>query len=90
MMKFLQVRIVDPSFLLLVQRFLKAGYMDSDLLVPTDRGTPQGGNLSPILSNIFLHYVLDLWFDKRVKRQVRGGCFLVRYADDLLFGAVCR
>jgi group II intron reverse transcriptase/maturase len=84
MMKFLRVRIVDPSFLLLVQRFLKAGYMDSGLLVPTDRGTPQGGNLSPILSNIFLHYVLDLWFDRRVKRQVRGGCFLVRYADDFV------
>jgi group II intron reverse transcriptase/maturase len=84
MMKFLQVRIVDPSFLLLVQRFLKAGYMDSGLLVATDRGTPQGGNLSPILSNIFLHYVLDLWFDRRVKQQIRGGCFLVRYADDFV------
>ncbi len=84
MMKFLRVRVVDPSFLLLVRRFLKAGYMDSDLLVPTERGTPQGGNLSPTLSNIFLHYVLDLWFDKRVQRQVRGACFLVRYADDFV------
>jgi RNA-directed DNA polymerase len=84
MIKFLRVRIVDPSFLLLIRRFLKAGYMDSDLLVATERGTPQGGNLSPILSNIFLHYVLDLWFDRRVKRQVRGACFLVRYADDFV------
>jgi len=84
MERFLRVRIVDPSFLLLVRRFLKAGYMESGLLVATERGTPQGGNLSPILSNIFLHYVLDLWFEKRLKRQVRGACFLVRYADDFV------
>ena len=84
MEKFLRVRIVDPSFLLLIRRFLKAGYIDSGLLVATDRGTPQGGNLSPILSNIFLHYVLDLWFEKRIKRQVRGVCFVVRYADDFV------
>ena len=84
LLEFLRVRIVDPSFLLLIQRFLKAGYMDSGMLVHTERGTPQGGNLSPALSNIFLHYVLDLWFDKRVKRQVRGACFLVRYADDFV------
>jgi group II intron reverse transcriptase/maturase len=84
MEKFLQVRIVDPSFLLLIRRFLKAGYIDSGLLVATERGTPQGGNLSPMLSNIFLHYVLDLWFEKRIKRQVRGACFVVRYADDFV------
>jgi group II intron reverse transcriptase/maturase len=82
--KFLRVRIVDPSFLLLIRRFLKSGYVDSGLLVATERGTPQGGNLSPTLSNIFLHYVLDLWFEKRIKRQVRGACFLVRYADDFV------
>jgi group II intron reverse transcriptase/maturase len=84
MEEFLQVRIVDPSFLLLVRRFLKAGYIDADLLIATEQGTPQGGNLSPILSNIFLHYVLDLWFEKRIKRQARGVCFLVRYADDFV------
>ena len=84
MVEFLQVRIVDPSFLLLVRRFLKAGYVDAGLLVTTEQGTPQGGNLSPMLSNIFLHYVLDLWFEKRIKRQVRGACFLVRYADDFV------
>ena len=50
----------------------------------TAQGTPQGGNLSPLLSNIFLHYVLDLWFEKRLKREVRGACQLVRYADDFL------
>lgn len=84
MMKFLRVRIQDPSFLLLIERFLKAGYMEAGRIVTTEQGVPQGGNLSPILSNIFLHYVLDLWFEKRLKREVRGVCRLVRYADDFV------
>ena len=84
LMKFLQVRIKDPSLLLLIQRFLKAGYLEAGKIVATEQGTPQGGNLSPTLSNIFLHYVLDLWFEKRLKRQVQGVCFLVRYADDFV------
>jgi group II intron reverse transcriptase/maturase len=84
MIKCLQVRIKDPSLLLLVRRFLEAGYIDADEFVLTTKGTPQGGNLSPVLSNIFLHYVLDLWFDKKVKPKVRGQCHLVRYADDFL------
>jgi len=84
MMKFLQVRIRDSSLLLLIRRFLKAGYSESGLLVRTDEGTPQGGNLSPMLANIFLHYVLDLWFVKLVKPSVDGQCYLVRYADDFV------
>jgi RNA-directed DNA polymerase len=84
MMEFLQVRIKDPSFLLLIRRFLKAGYFEAGQIVATEQGTPQGGNLSPMLSNIFLHYVLDLWFEKKVKPQTRGACHLVRYADDFI------
>jgi group II intron reverse transcriptase/maturase len=84
MMEFVQVRIKDPSFLLLIRRFLKAGYFEAGKVIMAEQGTPQGGNLSPVLSNIFLHYVLDLWFEKRVSRQVRGVCLLVRYADDFL------
>jgi len=84
MMAFLQVRIKDPSFLLLIRRFLKAGYFEAGRIVATERGTPQGGNLSPMLSNIFLHYVLGLWFEKKVKPQTRGACYLVRYADDFI------
>jgi len=82
MMKFLKVRIKDPSMLLLIRRFLKAGYCEADKIVETGQGTPQGGNLSPMLSNIFLHYVLDLWFKKKIKSQIKGACYLVRYADD--------
>ena len=84
MMKFLAVRIKDPSLLLLIRRFLKAGYMDGNAFVNTDKGTPQGSNLSPILSNIYLHYVLDLWFEKVVKPRARGKCYLVRFADDYI------
>lgn len=84
MMEFLQVRIKDPGFLLLIRRFLKAGYMDAGMFVSTERGTPQGGNLSPALSNIFLHYVLDLWFAKKIRPQARGACYMVRYADDFV------
>lgn len=84
MIKCLEVRIKDPSLLLLIKRFLKAGYIDAGEFVLTEKGTAQGGNLSPMLANIFLHYVLDLWFEKKVKPQVRGACHLVRYADDFL------
>lgn len=84
MMEFLKVRIKDSSFLLLIRRFLKAGYFEAGRIVATEQGTPQGGNLSPMLSNIFLHYVLDLWFEKKVKPQTRGTCQLVRYADDFI------
>jgi len=84
MMEFLKVRIKDPSFLLLIRRFLKAGYIDAGMVVATKRGTPQGGNLSPMLSNIFLHYVLDLWFEKKLKPRLKGECRLVRYADDFI------
>jgi group II intron reverse transcriptase/maturase len=82
--EFLQVRIKDASLLLLIRRFLKAGYLEAGQIVATEQGTPQGGNLSPMLSNVFLHYVLDLWFEKRMKRQVRGACFLVRWRSNKL------
>jgi group II intron reverse transcriptase/maturase len=84
MMRFLQERIKDPSFLHIIERFLKAGYKDSGLLVATERGTPQGGNLSPLLANIFLHYVLDLWYEKVVKPELKGASHLIRYADDFV------
>lgn len=84
LMEFLGVRIKDPSFLLLIRRFLKAGYFEAGRIVASEQGTPQGGNLSPMLSNIFLHYVLDLWFEKKVKPRLRGACYLVRYADDFI------
>jgi group II intron reverse transcriptase/maturase len=84
MMEFLDRRIKDPSFLRIIARFLIAGYKDSELLVESVNGVPQGGTLSPMLANIFLHYVLDDWFEKEIKPQVTGECHLVRYADDFI------
>lgn len=84
LMGFLKVRITDSSLLQLIEKFLKAGYIDNRLLVETEKGTPQGSILSPILANIFLHYVLDEWFEKTVKAHVQGFCEMVRYADDFV------
>ncbi len=82
LIEFLTIRVKDSSLIFLIKRFLKAGYIDNNLLVKTDIGTPQGSILSPLLANIFLHYVLDTWFETTVKTHTRGYCELVRYADD--------
>ena len=84
LMKLLRIRIEDTTLLNLIERFLKAGYIDAGLLVRSEKGTPQGSILSPMLANIFLHYVLDSWFDTTVKNHLRGFCELVRYADDFV------
>ncbi len=84
LMDFIRIRIGDTSLLMLIEKFLKAGYVDDDLLVRSDSGTPQGSIISPILANIFLHYVLDEWYENTVKNHVRGFCELVRYADDFV------
>lgn len=84
LMTFIRTRIVDTTLLKLINKFLKAGYMDNGLLVKTDKGTPQGSILSPMLANIFLHYVLDTWFNETVKPGVKGFCELIRYADDFI------
>ncbi len=84
LLEFLKRRIADNSMLMLIEKFLKAGYMEEGVLVRTDKGTPQGSIISPILANVFLHYVLDEWFEKTVKKHTRGFCELVRYADDFI------
>ncbi|MFB7141980.1 group II intron reverse transcriptase/maturase [Gottfriedia sp. NPDC056225] len=82
MMEFLKLRIADPNLLRIIGRFLKGGYMEEGKKYKTDNGTPQGGVISPVLANVYLHYVLDLWFEKSVKKQCEGQAYLVRYADD--------
>ena len=84
LMEFIRIRITDTALLNLIGKFLKAGYIDDGQLVKSDKGTPQGSILSPMLANIFLHYVLDEWFEATVKNHVRGFCELVRYADDFV------
>ncbi len=84
LMEFLKKRIKDSSMLYLINKFLKAGYVDAGLLVTSDEGTPQGSILSPLLANVYLHYVLDEWFENVVKSHTVGYCEFVRYADDFI------
>lgn len=84
LMKFLEYDISDKNFLRYIKRFLISGYMEDMKFYETDKGTPQGGLISPILANVYLHYVLDLWFEKYVKTKLKGEAYLVRYADDFL------
>ena len=84
MLKFLAHRIGDRRIPRLISRMLKAGIMEDGLVQASEKGTPQGSILSPLLSNIYLHYVLDLWFSRRVKRQCRGKAYYFRFADDFL------
>jgi len=80
----LKMRIADEKFLRYIVRFIKSGYIEGETLKKAKRGTPQGGNISPMLANIFLHYVLDDWFEKEIKPCLRGQSYLVRYCDDFV------
>jgi group II intron reverse transcriptase/maturase len=84
LMKMLEEKIKDKNFLRIIKKFLKAGVMEEGQLNPTEEGAPQGGLCSPTLSNIYLHYVLDLWIDKVIKRDMHGYVELVRYCDDFV------
>ena len=84
LMEFLEHRIVDPSLLQLISRFLKSGIMEEGVYCETDQGTPQGGVLSPVLANVYLHYTLDSWFETEVTPQLTGYAQLLRYADDFV------
>ena len=84
LMKFLRNDIADPNYLRYIARMLKSGVMIEGKYEDTSVGTPQGGLISPILANVYLHYVLDLWFEKCIKKQLYGKAYLVRFADDFL------
>ena len=86
LLKMLAHDIADKKFLELIEKFLKAGIMDKGKYLDSSQGTPQGNGASPILANIYLHYVLDNWFDVVVKRQCQGESNLIRYCDDFVCG----
>ena len=83
---FLNQRIGDGVIRRLIGKWLKAGVLEQGTLHYPEQGTPQGGVISPLLSNIYLHHVLDLWFEQDVKPRLRGKGWLVRYADDFVMG----
>ena len=83
---FLQHRVRDGVLLRLIGKWLKAGVMENGSVSYPDSGSPQGGVISPLLSNIFLHYVLDQWFEQEVKSRLRDRAFLIRFADDFVIG----
>src|SRR5450755_4306621 len=85
-MKFVQHRVADQRILRLIQKWLKAGVSEDGQWSETKLGTPQGAVVSPLLANIYLHYVFDLWTEVWRKKVAKGDVIVVRYADDLVLG----
>lgn len=85
LLKMLALRVKDGALLGLIRKWLRAGILEEDGRIEhPDSGTPQGGSVSPVLANVYLHYVLDLWFERRVHQSCQGACRLFRYADDFV------
>jgi RNA-directed DNA polymerase len=84
LLRFVEHRVGDPRLISLIRRWLKAGVLEDGEVHPNEEGTPQGGSISVLLSNVYLHYVLDLWFERVVKPRLRGEAYLVRYIDDFV------
>lgn len=86
LMKFLEHRIADKRILRLIRKWLRAGVIDEGTLTKTTKGTPQGAVISPLLANVFLHYVFDLWIEWWRHNRCRGKVYVIRYADDFVIG----
>lgn len=84
LMTMLELKIGDPWILRLIRKWLGAGILENGTVHHPEEGTPQGGPISPILANVYLHYVLDLWFDREFRLSCQGRARIVRYADDFL------
>ena len=82
----IRLRVNDGGIIRLIGKWLKAGVAEGGEIIYPEKGTPQGGVISPVLSNIFLHNVLDDWYVKEVQPRMKGKCFLIRFADDFIIG----
>ena len=86
LIRFVEHRIGDPRIIRLIQKWLKAGVLEDGVVTDSDRGTGQGAAISPLLANIYLHYVFDLWAERWRRREATGDMIIVRYADDIVVG----
>jgi group II intron reverse transcriptase/maturase len=86
LMEMLQIRVADPPFLRLLGKCLHVGVLDGEEFGRPDEGTAQGSIISPMFGNVYLHYALDLWFERDIKPRLKGHARLIRYADDLVIG----
>ena len=86
LVRFVEHRIGDPRIIRLIQKWLKAGVLEDGIVTTRDKGTAQGAVISPLLANIYLHYVFDLWANRWRQREATGDMIIVRYADDLVVG----
>jgi len=86
LIRFLRHRIGDERIIRLIQKWLKAGVLEDNTITVGDKGTGQGSVISPLLANIYLHYVFDLWVNQWIRREARGEMIVVRYADDIIVG----
>ena len=84
LIKCIEQHIKDPNIIKLIDKFLKAGIIENRRYFGTNEGTPQGSILSPVLANIYMHYILTLWFEKKVKTNFKGECYITVYADDFV------
>jgi len=86
LIRFVEHRIGDPRIVRLIQKWLKTGVLEDGIVTPSVRGTGQGAVISPLLANIYLHYVLDLWAHRWRRHEATGDVMIVRYADDFIVG----
>src|SRR5215211_4181350 len=86
LVRFLELRIADPRIIRLIRKWLKAGVLEDGVVTTSERGTGQGSVISPLLANIYLHYVFDLWAARWRRREATGDMVIVRYADDIVVG----
>ena len=89
-MKFIEHRIADRRVVRLIQKWLNAGVLEDGKRIRVEEGTPQGGSASPLLANVYLHYVFDLWVQAWRQKRAHGDVIVVRFADDIVVGLTAK